>query len=247
VTFEEGLLWLSYSPSYAIPVWDETLRRCQPEEIAQYYGWMLDDANRVPGLRRMLHPLAKVRPGLEIVYLDHVPGEDAGAAIRSLLKKDPDLHSLTDEAKTAFFRIWVRNGGGADLARLFWTKPAWQRAAWRQVASYLASQGDLHGACEAALQCMPQPEFPKVVISGGIEEWRRRLVLHSDDFLAGYAASTALMSQNNNELALEIVRGFTALPECPKYFHFIEAEIAFRMQDFPAAWEALQKYEPIAE
>jgi len=247
VTYEEGMLWLSSSPAYAIPVWDETLRRCQLEEAAQYYGWMLDAANRVPDLRRMLHPLAKGRPGLEIVYLDYAPEEEARAEVSSLLKKDPDLHSLADEAKTAFFRIWMKNGGGADLARLFWTKPAWQRTAWRQVASYLATQGDLRGACEVALKCMPQPEFPRVMIPGGIDELRRRLVLHSDDFLAGYAASTALMSQNNDDLAMEIVRGFTASSGCPKYFYFLEAQIAFRMQDFPAAWEALQKYAPIAE
>ena len=96
-------------------------------------------------------------------------------------------------------------------------------------------------------KCMPQPEFPKITLPGGMEELHHRLLLHPDDFLAGYAASTALMNQKNDVMAMEVVRGFTALPDCPKYFYFLEAEIAFRMQDFSSAWSTLQKYEPIAE
>ncbi|MGB8353009.1 MAG: O-antigen ligase family protein [Chthoniobacteraceae bacterium] len=246
ITYEEGMLWLGSRPSYAIPVWAETLRRCPPQEAAQYYSQMLDAANQVSNLRGLLHPLAEGRTGLEIIYLEHAPGDEARAAISSLLKKDPDLHSLTDEEKIAFLRMWASKGGGADLAQLFWSKPAWQRMAWRPVAQYFAARNDLKEATEAALQGMQQPEFPKITIPGGIGEARRRLLVHNDDFLAGYAVITALMGQNNNGLALEIVRGFTALPDCPKYFYFLEAEIAFRMQDFPAAWKALQKYEPVA-
>ena len=75
VTFAEGKIWLASRPSYAIPVWGETLRRCPPQEAAQYYGWMLDAANQVPDLRGMLHPLAKGRPGWRSFISTMLPGK----------------------------------------------------------------------------------------------------------------------------------------------------------------------------
>jgi len=94
---------------------------------------------------------------------------------------------------------------------------------------------------------MPPPKFPNVAIAGGIEELRRRLVLNGDDFLAGYGMIKGLMDQQNNTMAMQVVKGFTGAEGCPKYFHFLEAEIAFRMQDYPSAWKALQTYESAAE
>jgi hypothetical protein len=75
-----------------------------------------------------------------------------------------------------------------------------------------------------------------------VSELRRRLLEHPGDFLAGYALSS-ILSQKDPAAALRVVRGLTASPECPNYFYFLKARLAYRTGDFAGAWDDFRKYE----
>jgi len=243
VTFEEGRIWMSSQPSYAIPAWRETLRRCPSQEAAQYYEYMLGYTGENSVLLGMLRSLAGGRKDLGLVWLSAANGEELKTGIRSILQSDPDLHSLTDGQKTTFFRLWAKSGDPELMQRLS-QNTYWQHLAWRQIAADRASRKDLRGACEVAFQSMPQPALPKATVSGDNQELHRRLLRRPDDFLAGYTLYTMLKVQGNFVAAMDVLQGLAKSPDCPRYIYFLEADLAFRMQDFPDAWKALQKYEP---
>lgn len=246
VTFEEGKVWMNSRPSYAMLPWRETLRRCPPQERGGYYARMLEYAVGNEPLFRLLHALAKERLELELVYLSHATGGELNGGIQSVLQADPELRSLTDAQKLALFRLWAASDDAGMMTRVE-GNPGWRKFAWRQIAKYRASHGDLEGACASVFQFMPPPAFPVTTARENIRELNRRLVLHPNDFLAGYELCRALMEQKNDAMAMQVVRDLKMIPGCPGYFFYIEADLAFRLRDFSAAWESLQKYEPITD
>lgn len=245
VTFEEGRIWLNSRPSLAIPAWSETLRRCPPQEAPQYYARMLDFVGGDSALRGMLHRLAGKSFDLELVYLGGATADEFKDVINGVLHSDPELRSLNDGQKAALFRLWAAKGDAADLMQRFSANAGWQRLAWRQMAGYKAAQGDPQGACETALRFLPPPVLPGISRSDRAGDLRQRLLLHSGDYAAGYALYGALMDEKDEHAAMQVLRGLTARPDCPRYFHFLEARLAFRLRDFAASWSALQKYEPV--
>lgn len=242
VPFEEGRIWLASQPSFAIPAWRETLRRCPPREQTQYYARMLDVAGGDPALRGILRRVTTKNFDLEMIYLSGAPADEVRDYIDTVLQRDPELRSLNDGQKTAFFQLWGAKGDADDLMRRLSANAAWQPLAWRQLAAWRAARGDLQGACEIALRFLPPPALPGIARPGNAGELRQRLLLHPGDFAAGYALYATLMSDKDERAAMQVLRGLTERPDCPRYFHFLEATLAFRHGDPAAAWDALQKY-----
>jgi O-antigen ligase/Flp pilus assembly protein TadD len=244
VTFDEGKIWLGCQPSFAAIPWRETLRRCVPGGEPEYYAQMLAFVNGVPELRRMMHALARGNFALELVWLRESTAAEFGEFSTALLKNDPALHAADDLQKTAFFRLWSQRGDAAELMRLLSANPQWQPLAWRQIAENLAANGDAKGACETAFKFLSAPALPKIQRAEETGELRRRLLLNPGDFRAGYALYAALAESKNDGEAMEVLHGMTSRADCPPYFHYLEARLAFQTGQYAAAWSALEKFEP---
>ncbi len=65
--------------------------------------------------------------------------------------------------------------------------------------------------------------------------------------MAGYALYAGLVGKKDEPGALRVLRDLTAQPGCPKYFHYLEASLYFRLGDFPAACDALRNIELLTE
>ncbi|HWB59549.1 MAG TPA: hypothetical protein VG733_08655, partial [Chthoniobacteraceae bacterium] len=221
----------------------ETLRRCPPQDAPQLYMQMLAYAADLPELRRLLHGLARGRPALEIVYMEHTPPAEALKAINNVLQTDPVLALYDDAQKNAFFRAWAADGGADDLLRRLPANPAWQPFVWREAAAALAARGDFEQACGWAFRHLPSPALPEKP-SADAAKLRRRLASRPDDYAAAYGLAVLLSEQKDPAGAQAVLQSITAQPGCPSYFHFLEADIEFHAGDFAAAWAALQKYPP---
>ncbi len=84
-TFDEGRIWLSCAPLYAVSPWRETLRRCPPQDAGPDYDQMLGYASGNPALRRALHSLANGRFDLELIYMGGAAPEEVKAYINNVL------------------------------------------------------------------------------------------------------------------------------------------------------------------
>lgn len=251
VTFAEGKIWMAYHPSLAITAWNETLRRCPPQEMPEYYSQMMAYVVNMPEVQRLFHRMAEGRPGLEIVYLNQSGPAEAKRRIGEILQSDPALKMFDDAQKTEFFRLWAGSGGGEEFMKRLGENPQWEQFAWRQAADSYAAHGDFEKACSLVFRFMPRPAMPPK--PGGslpemrnlvekLPELRARMESRPDDYAAGYTVAAVLTEQHKETAALEVVRKLAARKDCPAYFHYLEAELENSLGDFAAAWNALQKY-----
>ena len=221
--------------------WREALRRCVPGEAGQYFSRMSDAVSGVPELRPMLRSLISGNPGLALLYLRDSTPQEFREWSGAILKNDPALHALSDPQKTELFRLWAERGDAVELTTLLSANPAWQPLAWRQIAMLQAAGGDVKGACETFLKFMPVPVLPNFSPAEKIDAMSRRLLLKPNDYKTGYALYAALTAEKNTARALKVLRGLTSRADCPSYFHYLEARLAFEMQDYATAWNAAKK------
>ena len=64
-----------------------------------------------------------------------------------------------------------------------------------------------------------------------------------DNYGIGFQLYQEQMNQAKIDEALFTVRHFTDLPNCPRYFHFLESEAWAAKKDWERAWKARQKFE----
>lgn len=244
VPFEEGNVWVSVSqPAFALTAWREALRRAGGQR-AEVYGRMLGVARQSsPAVHQGLEAMGMAHHDLAIVYLSQAGGDNFMAALRGFLERDPRLETLTPQEKITFFKYWGERGDPADLARAVEAHPEWMKDAWPGVAKYYASQNNFRAAVEIVRRYGGAPVLPPVGPRTSIDQLRQALHADPDNYGIGFHLYQEQMNQGKIDEALMTVRHFTDLPNCPRYFHFLESEAWAAKKDWERAWKARQKYE----
>ena len=73
-------------------------------------------------------------------------------------------------------------------------------------------------------------------------ELKKELYAVPGDYAAGYALYRAQIDSGKIDDALATARHFTARPDAPAYFHYLEAEAWAGKQDWERAWRSWQDY-----
>jgi tetratricopeptide (TPR) repeat protein len=244
VPFEEGNVWVSASqPALALTAWREALRRAGSQR-AEVYGRMLAVARQSsPRVHQGLEELGMVQHDLAIIFLEHSGGAPFMAALHRFLEHDPRLETFTPQERLTFFKHWAERGDAAELARAVEAHPEWMKDAWRGVAKYHASQNNFRAAVEITRKHGGTPVLPPVGPRTSIDQLRQALHADPDNYGIGFQLYTEQMNQGKIDEALVTVRHFTALPGCPRYFHFLESEAWTAKKDWERAWKTRQKFE----
>ena len=85
--------------------------------------------------------------------------------------------------------------------------------------------------------------LPPVGPRTAIDQLRQALHADPDNYGIGFQLYQEQMNQGKIDEALFTVRHFTDLPNCPRYFHFLESEAWAAKKDWERAWKARQKFE----
>jgi O-antigen ligase/tetratricopeptide (TPR) repeat protein len=244
VPFEEGNAWVSASqPALALTAWREALRRAGPQR-PEVYGRMLAVARQSsPKVHEGLEEFGMAHHDLAVIFLEHSGGAPFMTALHRFLEHDPRLETFTPEERLTFFKHWAERGDPAELARAVETHPEWMRDAWRGVAKYHASQKDFRKAVEITRRHGGAPVLPPVGSRPSIDQLRQALHADPDNYGIGFNLYQEQMNQGKIDEALFTVRHFTDLPNCPRYFHFLESEAWAAKKDWERAWNARQKFE----
>jgi hypothetical protein len=67
-------------------------------------------------------------------------------------------------------------------------------------------------------------------------------LLNTNDFVTGFALYQAHVAANETDDALETLRKLTAVPNCPKYFFYLQAQLATRNGAWEDAWRAWKRF-----
>ena len=247
VPFEEGNAWVAASqPALALTAWREALRRAGSQRV-EVYGRMLAVARRSsPRVHEGLEEFGMVNHDLALIFLEHSGGAQFMSALQRFLEHDPQLQTLTPPEKITFFKHWSERGDTAELVRAVAVHPDWMKDAWRGVAKYHASRSDFRAAIEVTRRYGGAPALPPVSEGSSIDQLRQSLHANPDNYGIGFQLYHEQMKQRQVDEALVTVRHFTELPNCPRYFYFLESEAWAAKENWERAWKAREKCEAAA-
>ena len=240
--FEEGKAWLGWQPTLAITAWREALQRRGAEEAGIYALMLTDAANYDPTVHEALRQFATNRPGLTIKYLEAATGPQFESALHQLFETDPELEQFRPEQKRRFFELWSSRDPLDELLASVRTHPEWIEFAWPGVARDHASRGQFEEAWELVRRHAPLPALPQNAPEKSIAQLQKEIYASSRDYAAGYALYRAQIDAGKIDDALATLRHFTAQPDAPAYFHYLEAEAWAAKQNWERAWQSWQEY-----
>ncbi|MEO6970123.1 MAG: O-antigen ligase family protein [Chthoniobacterales bacterium] len=240
--FEEGKAWLGWQPILAITAWRDALQRSGPDE-PKIYSLMLTEAkSRDATVHRALHEYAAGRPDLTLRYLDDANDPQFEAALRELFARNPTLAQFTSEQKQRLFNIWSRRQLLDQLLPTVAVHPEWLQFAWPGVARYHAERRDFAQAWALVRRYAVPPVLPQGGTGDSIPQLEQKLYASPDDYADGYALYRAQIAAGQTDDALATVRHFTARPDAPAYFHYLQAEAWAAKENWERAWQSWQNY-----
>ena len=240
--FEEGKAWLGWQPTLAITAWREALQRRGAEEAGIYALMLTDAANYDAKVHAALREFAINRPGLTINYLEAATPRQFEEALHDLLATNSELLQFTPRQKTRLFELWSNHDPLDELLRAVQTHPEWLEFAWPGVARYHAGRHEFEEAWQLVRRYAQPPSLPRSAASESIPELKKELSANPGDYAAGYALYRAQIDSDTTDDALATARHFTARPDAPAYFHYLEAEAWAGKQDWERAWRSWQDY-----
>lgn len=246
VPYQEGIAWITTHPTLTITAWREALHRAGPERAA-LYDRMLSNAGQLnPAVARLLEQFGSTQQDLALTFLERARGNDFAAALDRLLAQDPTLGSLKREGKQRLFALWAERGDSDRLVAFVQQNPDALALAWRGVAKHRAAKRDFAGAVDLARQFSERPALPQVETGRSIDELQRTLFSDPGNFSVGFTLFRRQTDEGKTEDALLTVRRMTEQPNCPAYFHYLEAEAWSAKKDFERAWATWQAYDRAA-
>lgn len=244
VPLAEGKAWLSTNPVYAASAWREALNRTETgKQRLEVYAGMLNKASvESPALGKILAQVGVSQHDLILAYLNHVSGDRFNRELNRFRETDPDLRTLTETEKFAFFDLWSERGDVSALAQEVQRHPEWMEYAWLGVAKFDAANKDFKAAYQLTRRYGEAVAMPRVSENGTIEELQNRYAASPDNYAVGYALYKEQRKQGRLDDALVTARHFTERRGAPAYFHNLEAEAWAEKQNWERAWEAWLGY-----
>ncbi len=252
IPFLEGLAWLEREPRLALAAWNDSLSRSaryghgglpsRSSRKADLYRRMLAEAKEFPEIRSDLRAFALDDRELLMVFLATATPEEFNLELHRLLLEDPTLQTLSKEQQRVFFAQWARMGDRQLLEEKFRLNPGWIDVGWAALAEALAGRGEFEQACGLAQRFASAPALPPANRQRSLPELKRSLLITTNDFVSGYALFQALMENNKADDALSTLQKLTAQKGCPRYFHYLEAQLWSQRRAWPEAWKAWRRY-----
>jgi hypothetical protein len=204
---------------------------------------LTDAASYDARVHEALREFAIDRPGLTINYLEAATTPQFEAALHAVLARDPALAQFTPAQKQKLFALWSHHESLDELVRGVEAHPEWLEFAWSGMARYHAGRGEFAAAWGLVRQHAPPPALPPTTGAGSIDELEKKLFASPSDPAIGYALYRAEMDAGKADDALATARHFTAQPDAPAYFHYLEAEAWAAKGNPERAWNSWREFQ----
>jgi hypothetical protein len=183
---------------------------------------------------------------LALAFLGHFSGAPFDHGIGEFLKRDPNLQTLNEQEKLAFFSLWSERGDLDQLAQTIQQHPEWLGFAWLGMATYHAKKNDFRAAYELTEHYGEAVAVPRITRDSSLEELQKRYYATPDNYAAGYDLYREQMQRGLIDDALLTARHFSERPNSPAYFRFLEAQCWAAKENWERAWTAWLSYQHAA-
>ncbi len=241
VPFQEAQLWLVRQPMLAFSGWAETLRRARGRK-ADYLRRIMGTGCGIPEVEEELFSLVFRDRELLMVFLAFSEPEACMQEIHKLWVEDPKLRSLTGEQRSTVLKLWSEVGDHRLLGEYLRNTPELKESAWLAEAELAAERHDLRAACEGLHAHAPVPTLPIVNREQPLPELRRLFLTSTNDFALAFALYQAEFQEEQFDDAHLTLTRALSWQGCPKYFHFLAAEVEMKRNNWELAWKAWSRF-----
>jgi tetratricopeptide (TPR) repeat protein len=239
---DEGMAWLSSQPGLAATAWRDALRKAGRHRPEVFASMLTAASLQSPEVGKTLEEFGLNEPDLALAYLGRLAGPALRDGITKLLARDPNLTTLTDPQKLAFFDIWSNRGDLDDLAKGVQAHPEWMRYAWFGMAKHNASKYDFHAAYEVTQRFGDAVAMPRASSAGSLEQLQNQYKANPDNITVGFALYQAQIEAGRLDDALNTIRHFSERSTSPPYFRYLEAQSWAAKGNWDRAWVAWLAY-----
>lgn len=234
-TYQEGVIWLSVRPEFALIPWRLLLAR-SPD----YYAGMLQYANSYPQLREPLWLLANTAE-LKLAYLNWVSTpEDFERCLQSILTAKADLGGIESAQRSNVFRKWYQLGNKEALIAALETNPQWRESGWQILAEHYAANSDFQKACALAGSYLPSLNRAARVSNPDVQALERAMLYNPADPRLGIDLFQAQKNQGDVDGAIRTLEKVLKIPGAPIYVKQEIAALYLKKEDYRRAWEYLR-------
>ncbi|MBC8166522.1 MAG: O-antigen ligase family protein [Bryobacteraceae bacterium] len=243
VPFYEGACLLRVQPDAVLEPWREALNRAGSQS-ADVFSQMLRLVVNHPEILPEMKSLAQGDRDREIAILAFASGAEFRQELAKLLAAESESKPMSHAQREAITSLWIQKGDTELLVEVLKQKAEWRTAGWGWLAGLHASAKQYEQAYNFAKPFISSPALPPAKKDSSLPELQRQFLLDRTNFATGYRLYEAQRAAAQNREALNTLRKLTVVPDCPGYFHFLEAELAATMLEWEQAWAALKRYEP---
>ncbi len=245
VPFQEGILWLGSDPERTLAAWQEALRRAG-KNAADLYQLMLLHTAGFPQVRAGLWTLTGSNVRLKLMFLQSVTGDAFTRSVEDWFETDRRLRAASPAQLKELFALWAAKGDRAELEKKLLAHPDWMEEGAVWLAEFEADRKNFKGAYEMARRYRARPKLPPMSQPLGqqksLAKLQKEFQSRPRDFSAGLALFATHMNLQDYDGGLATLQQLTKLPQCPKYFFYLEAELLAQKQQWEEAWLAWKKF-----
>ena len=239
---DEGTAWLTSQPTLAATAWRDALRKAGRKRPEVFASMLTSAAMNNQEVGRILEEFGLSEPDLALTYVGRLSGPAFRTGILKILERDPNLQTLNEPQKLAFFDLWAERGDLEELGRRVEQHPQWLNYAWLGMAKFSAQRKDFRAAYDLTQRFGEAVAMPRLSNSESLPELEKRYKTNPDNFTVGFTLYHAQMQNGRFDDALNTARHFSERSTSPAYFHYLEAQAWAAKQDWERAWSALLAY-----
>jgi len=238
---KEGEVWLELGePELAFATWQEGMKRW-PDNAPDLYGQIFPIIQGEADLRDRWRQLGESDPRCLPTLFGLVNRGEFDIELERVLLEDPELSKLTLQEKRAIFSAWYRVGDRLDLVRSMREHPAWEDAAWREVARACADLGDYRQAYDLASRHVPPISLPAPASSEAMKSLAARFRLGQTNEQEGLILAVTQDANNQTAEALETLQRLQAGPHPSPAVFFLESQLRAKQKEWQKSWEAFSR------
>lgn len=241
VPFREGVTWMDKDLKSTLSAWREALRRAG-RNAPPLFGDMMRASAGNPSLREGLWWITGEDARLRLMVLQAATPEEYKVLMRLWMLEDPLLKTTDAQQLKQIFALWYAKGERKLLEENLRAIPEWQEIGWYWLAEIAAERKEFQRAYELGHRYTPAPRLPPRNERKSLGKLEREASQRPNDFVLGLALYMSYLQEQRLNQALATVKRLSALPQSPKYFIWLEAELLARLNGWEEAWFRLKQY-----
>jgi tetratricopeptide (TPR) repeat protein len=240
IRMEEGKFWLKKNPEATLVAWSEGLHLAENQESC--FENMLSISKSEPIVRKELEKIAREKPSLLLIFINHAKPEELESDLQWILSKNPEFKDFTNAQVEKLISIWMGTGNKEKITSILENNEVLLKTGWPWVAQNYAERKDFEKAYQLVTHYSSAPALHETPSVKTYDEMKMDFILNPEDVVRGMTLLEKQLRSQRTDEALETIHKLKNLNNSPSSIYFREAEIWAQKEEWEKAWNNWSEY-----